>query len=43
MIKAVFFDMYNTLICYDPPREKNQAAALKKFGVEIQPEALSLL
>lgn len=41
MIKAVFFDMYNTLICYDPPREKNQAAALKKFGVEIQPEALS--
>ncbi len=41
MIKAVFFDMYNTLVCYDPPREESQAAALKKFGFEFRPEELS--
>ncbi|MDD4873910.1 MAG: HAD family hydrolase [Dehalococcoidales bacterium] len=42
MIKAVFFDMYNTLICYDPPREESQAKALKNFGFDIKPEALAL-
>jgi len=42
MIKAVFFDMYNTLICYDPPREETQAEALKKFGFEFKPEQLTV-
>ena len=41
MIKAVFFDMYNTLICYNPPREESQAIALKKFGLDFLPEQLS--
>ncbi len=41
MIKAVFFDMYNTLVCYDPPREESQANALKKFGFDFKPEQLS--
>ena len=41
MIKAVFFDMYNTLVCYDPPREENQADALNKFGFDFKPEQLT--
>jgi len=42
MIKAVFFDMYNTLICYSPPREECQANALKKYGVILKPEQLTI-
>ncbi|MDD4923372.1 MAG: HAD family hydrolase [Dehalococcoidales bacterium] len=41
MIKAVFFDMYNTLVCYDPPREESQANALKQFGFDFKPQQLS--
>jgi len=40
MIKAVFFDLYNTLVTYDPPREEIEARILKDFGVEVSPEAL---
>ena len=40
MIKAVFFDLYNTLVRYEPPREELQARALKDFGIEVAPEAL---
>lgn len=40
MIKAVFFDLYHTLLGYDPPREELQASALKKFGIEIEADAL---
>ena len=39
MIKAVFFDLYNTLVGYDPPREEIQARVLKEFGIEVSPEA----
>ncbi len=39
MIKAVFFDLYNTLIGYDPPREELQARVLNDFGVKVKPEA----
>lgn len=42
MIKAVFFDLYYTLIRYEPPREELQAKALKELGVEVRPEALRL-
>ena len=38
MIKAVFFDLYHTLIRYEPPREELQARALKDFGIEVSPE-----
>jgi putative hydrolase of the HAD superfamily len=38
MIKAVFFDFYNTLINYDPPREELEAEALKEFGIAVGPE-----
>jgi putative hydrolase of the HAD superfamily len=40
MIKAVFFDLYNTLVGFDPPREEIQAKILKDFGIEVKPEAL---
>ncbi len=40
MIKAVFFDLYNTLVTYDPPREVIEARILKEFGIEVSPEAL---
>jgi len=39
MIKAVFFDLYNTLVGYDPPREEIQARVLKEFGIDMSPEA----
>lgn len=38
MIKAVFFDLYNTLVHYKPPREELLARVLKDFGVEVRPE-----
>jgi putative hydrolase of the HAD superfamily len=40
MIKAVFFDLYHTLLGYDPPREELQAGALRDFGIEVSPELL---
>jgi putative hydrolase of the HAD superfamily len=40
MIKAVFFDLYNTLVNYYPPREEIHSRVLKDFGIEISPEAL---
>jgi len=40
VIKAVFFDLYNTLVGYDPPREETQAKILKELGVEVAPESL---
>lgn len=40
MIKAVFFDLYHTLVRYEPPREEIQAMALKYFGIEVSLEAL---
>ena len=40
MIKAVFFDLYQTLVCYEPPREEVQAKVLKELGIEVAPEAL---
>ncbi len=38
MIKAAFFDLYHTLVRYEPPREELQARALKEFGIEVEPE-----
>lgn len=40
MIKAVFFDLYNTLVHYEPPQEELQAAALKELGIDVSPEVL---
>ena len=38
MIKAVFFDLYHTLVRFEPPREELQAKALKDFGIDVTPE-----
>jgi len=40
MIKAVFFDLYHTLLGYDPPREELQAKALGELGIAVKSEAL---
>ncbi len=40
MIKAVFFDLYFTLIRHEPPREVVQAQALAELGIEVKAEDL---
>ena len=40
MIKAVFFDLYFTLIRYEPSQEEIEAGLLRGFGIEVSPEAL---
>ena len=41
MIKAVFFDFFNTLVYFDPPREKHYADTAAEFGVAISPAAVA--
>ncbi|MFC1872188.1 HAD family hydrolase [Chloroflexota bacterium] len=38
MIKAVFFDLYHTLVGYKPPREQLQAEAANVLGFDSHPE-----
>ena len=40
MIKAVFFDWFNTLTRYEPPREELQSQALQEFGIHVSPQQL---
>ena len=40
MIKAVFFDLYHTIVRYEPPREQLEAEALAELGVRSEPEKL---
>ena len=40
MIKAVFFDWFNTLAHYNPPREELQSQALREFGIDISPQKI---
>lgn len=40
MIKAVFFDLYGTLLHFEPPREELQVAACRQFGIEVSAEAV---
>ncbi|MBM3156099.1 MAG: HAD-IA family hydrolase [Chloroflexi bacterium] len=40
MIKAVFFDFYNTLIRFEPPREELQVRACKEFGIDVDRKAI---
>jgi HAD superfamily hydrolase (TIGR01549 family) len=35
VIKAVFFDWFDTLACYNPPREELYHQAFREFGFEI--------
>ena len=34
MLKAVFFDLYHTVVNFTPPREETQSKALKELGIE---------
>jgi HAD superfamily hydrolase (TIGR01549 family) len=40
MIKAVFFDLYNTLARFYPPRELVQVQAAQALGIAIKPEGV---
>ena len=40
MIKAIFFDWFNTLACYEPPREELQSQALQEFGIKLSPKKI---
>ena len=38
MIKAIFFDWFNTLANYEPARENLHSQALKEYGFEVSPD-----
>ena len=40
MIKAIFFDWFNTLAYYDPPREELHSRGLKEFGINVSPKEI---
>ena len=40
MVKAVFFDWFNTLARYEPPREELQSQALQEFGIHASPQQI---
>ncbi len=41
MIKAVFFDWFNTLAHFEPPREELHSQVYRQFGIELPPENLT--
>lgn len=41
MIKAVFFDLYNTLARFKPSRYELQSQACESFGIDLTPEGVS--
>ena len=41
MIKAIFFDFYNTLVRFWPPLDQIQQAACQEFGFNLDPEAIN--
>ena len=40
MIKAVFFDWFNTLARFEPPRQELYSRAFRQFGIELPPKAV---
>jgi putative hydrolase of the HAD superfamily len=40
LIKAVFFDWFNTLARFDPPREELYSQVLGEFGIGVSPQKL---
>ena len=42
LIKAVFFDFYNTLGKFHPPREELQAQACGQFGIGVTPHGITI-
>ena len=40
MVKAVFFDLYNTLARFDPPREALQQRVCAEYGIRVTQEGI---
>ena len=40
MIKAVFFDFYNTLVCFSPPLDEIQKAACSELGLAVSKKGI---
>ena len=40
MIKAIFFDWFNTLARFEPPRQELYSQAFREFGIELPPKAV---
>jgi len=40
LIKAIFFDWFNTLARFDPPREELHSQILREFGIEVSPQKI---
>ena len=40
MIKAIFFDWFNTLAHFEPPRHQLYRQALREFGIELPPQKI---
>jgi len=40
LVRAVFFDWFNTLANYEPAREELQSQALQEFGISVSPQKL---
>ena len=40
MIKVVFFDWFNTLAHYEPPRHRLHSQACRESGIDISPDAI---
>ncbi len=40
MIKAVFFDWFNTIARFEPPREELQSQALQELGIKLSPKKI---
>ncbi len=40
MIKAVFFDWFNTLARYEPPREELYSQVFREFDIELSPQQI---
>jgi len=40
-LQAVFFDLFQTLIYYDPSREEIIAGALREYGISVEPALLT--
>ena len=41
MIKAVFFDFFNTLAYYQPPREQVYIDVCREHGIQLEEKALA--
>lgn len=41
VIKGIFFDWFNTLAHFEPPRQDSYSQAFREFGIELPPKAVT--